>query len=60
MHDSTLRDTFLVTLQTSVQCVDNADGVNGVVVYGGETFAMTSEPVRDAVRFEVHRPKLFK
>ncbi|KAL6096007.1 uncharacterized protein ACO6RY_09801 [Pungitius sinensis] len=34
----------LADIQLSIQCVDNPNGVNGVVVYDEKTFAMTSEP----------------
>lgn len=36
------QNEFLMILQLSIQCVENADGCPGVIIYGDETFPITS------------------
>lgn len=42
---------FLMMLQVSIVCVDNADGCPGVVVYGNETFPLLFQQVMIIIYF---------
>jgi len=46
LNDRFDHSTFLMILQTSVQCVDNPDGFGGVVVNGNITYPISFHQVR--------------